>query len=64
VVGPSIKAWSNKQDISGCSSVREVPFGTRTYTAVINNVDNDGELAAVLAVVDEDKTTDLNLTLE
>lgn len=35
-----------------------------TYTAVINNVDNDGELAAVLAVVDEDKTTDLNLTLE
>jgi hypothetical protein len=35
-----------------------------TYAAVINNVDDNGELAAVLTVVDEDKTTDLNLTLE
>lgn len=33
-------------------------------TAVINNVDNDSELTAVLTVVDKDETADLNLTLE
>ena len=35
-----------------------------TYAVVINDIDNDGELAGIRAIVDHDNTANLNDTLE
>lgn len=35
-----------------------------TYAVVVNDIDNDGELAGIRAIVNHDNTADLNDTLE